>query len=158
MGLKVYTSNRLEPLARTLAGIVKNPLPSPFDKEIIIVQSRGMERWISMQLAQIHGICANYWFPFPNHFVKFLFQSFLPEYDCTNLPDTDLMAWKIMDIIPELNHDASFDEINRYLKNGNDLKRFQLAFKLADTFDHYQFYRPEMLLNWDKGKGDHWQA
>ncbi|MBU1180599.1 MAG: exodeoxyribonuclease V subunit gamma, partial [Proteobacteria bacterium] len=51
-GLKIYTSNRLEILAEKLSQIVKSPVSglslSPLSQEIIIVQSRGMERWLSM--------------------------------------------------------------------------------------------------------------
>ena len=46
--LKLFTSNRLETLADELAEVIRTPLASPFDKEVLVVQSRGMERWISM--------------------------------------------------------------------------------------------------------------
>ena len=72
-GLKIYTGNRLEVLAEKLAGIIGIPVPGlsafPLSQDIIIVQSKGMERWVSMELARHNGICANCWFPFPNHFV-----------------------------------------------------------------------------------------
>ncbi len=29
---------------------------------------------------------------------------------------------------------------------------------LADTFDRYAVYRPEMVLRWEQGEGDEWQA
>jgi exodeoxyribonuclease V gamma subunit len=44
----VFFSNRLEILGEQLARIVRTPLSSPLTAEIIVVQSRGMERWISM--------------------------------------------------------------------------------------------------------------
>ena len=62
--LKLFTSNRFEILAKQLAGVVQTPLPTPFTPEIIVVQSRGMERWISMELARLNGISANCFFPF----------------------------------------------------------------------------------------------
>ena len=34
-----------------------------------MVQNRSMERWVSMQLALRHGICANIRFPFPRTFL-----------------------------------------------------------------------------------------
>jgi hypothetical protein len=64
--LRLFTSNRLEVLAEKLAELLRPPLPSPLESEIILVQSKGMERWVSMKLARYHGICANYRFPFPN--------------------------------------------------------------------------------------------
>ena len=43
-GLKLYTSNRLEILAEKLAGVLRKPLPSAMESEIVLVQSKGMER------------------------------------------------------------------------------------------------------------------
>jgi len=74
---RVFTSNRLEILSDQLAQVLQQSLPSPFDPEVIVVQSKGMERWISLQLAERHGIWANCRFPFPNTFVREIFQSVL---------------------------------------------------------------------------------
>ena len=77
--LKLFTSNRLEILAEKLAEILSKPLASPLQREIILVQSKGMERWVSMELARHNGICANCWFPFPNHFVYAMFREVMPD-------------------------------------------------------------------------------
>jgi exodeoxyribonuclease V gamma subunit len=49
--LNIYLSNRLEILVEQLAQIIRTPLSSPLIPEIILIQSRGMERWISLELA-----------------------------------------------------------------------------------------------------------
>ena len=64
-GLNIFTSNKLEILAENLAHLVKTPGPSALDAEIIVIQSSGMARWISLELARHNGICANIQFPFP---------------------------------------------------------------------------------------------
>src|SRR5436190_21531852 len=66
--LKLYTSNRLESLTEKLAEVLAQPLSSPLQSEVIIVQSQGMARWLQLELAQRHGICANCSFPFPKIF------------------------------------------------------------------------------------------
>ncbi len=43
-GLNLFTGNRLEILAEKLAELLSKPLGSPLQKEIILVQSKGMER------------------------------------------------------------------------------------------------------------------
>jgi exodeoxyribonuclease V gamma subunit len=58
-GLNLHTSNRLEILPEKLAEVLSKPLASPLQQEIILVQSRGMERWVSMELARHNGICAS---------------------------------------------------------------------------------------------------
>jgi exodeoxyribonuclease V gamma subunit len=75
----VFTSNRLEVLIDILAKILQEPLPHPLMPETIVVQSKGMERWISMELAKKHGVCANIRFPFPNAFADNLFVKLMPD-------------------------------------------------------------------------------
>ncbi|MBW2358391.1 MAG: exodeoxyribonuclease V subunit gamma [Deltaproteobacteria bacterium] len=151
-GLRLYTSNRLEKLAEKLAELVSSPLASPLDKEVIVVQSRGMERWVSMQLAKRHGICANIQFPYPNHFVREVFRKVLPDLPERSPFEPAIMTWKIMKLLPTC--------IGRdYLKGSEgDLKRFQLSERIADTFDQYLLFRPEMIFRWERGQEDHWQA
>ena len=67
-GLTLYTSNRLEVLARELADRLRRP-GDPLQTDIIIVQSRGMERWLSLAIARRNGITANCRFPFPQAFI-----------------------------------------------------------------------------------------
>ena len=72
----------MELLAELLSDVLKSPLNHPLASEVILVQSKGMERWLSMKLAQRHGICANVRFPYPIHFVHTLFREINPD-----LPD-----------------------------------------------------------------------
>ncbi|MGB5615606.1 MAG: exodeoxyribonuclease V subunit gamma, partial [Desulfobacterales bacterium] len=58
-GLRIFTGNRLEILADRLAEVVSRPLATALEPETVLVQSRGMERWVSMALARRNGICAN---------------------------------------------------------------------------------------------------
>jgi exodeoxyribonuclease V gamma subunit len=74
--LKLYTSHRLESLTDKLADVVARPMSSPLQPEVIIVQSQGMARWLRLELAARHGICANYSFPLspgcPDGFAEFI--------------------------------------------------------------------------------------
>ena len=98
-GLSVYTSNRLEILAKQLAEIVQTPLPTPFTPEVIVVQSRGMERWIAMELARLNGVSANCAFPFPNAFLEDIFKDLIPDMPETSPFEPDIMTFRLMRII-----------------------------------------------------------
>ena len=157
--MRVFTSNRLEILADHLAGVLGESLPSPFDPEIVVVQSKGMERWICLQLAERHGVCANCRFPFPNAFVFEVFQNVLGTIPPRSVFDPEIMTWRIMKALPSLTRDPAFDPLRVYLDSGrSDLKRLQLAKRVADLFDQYLLFRPEMMFQWEKGKAGHWQA
>ncbi len=97
--LNIFTSNRLEILAKELAQLVGEPLPSPMSPEIIVVQSRGMERWISMEIARHNGICANCAFPFPNAFLRDLFRMMTPELPDESPFEPSAMTLKIMKVL-----------------------------------------------------------
>lgn len=158
MSFHLYSSNRLEELADALAGVTGvAPLP-PFVPETVVVQSGGMARWLSYRLAERQGICAHLDCPFPNDFVDRVFRLLLPELAARPLVDRRVLQWQILRLLPELATRAEFSLIAGYLGDGGDLKRYQLAGRLADRFDQYLIFRPEMVLAWEAGRDEHWQA
>ena len=157
--LNIYSSNRLEILARELAHIVRQPLPSSIAPEIIVVQSRGMQRWISMELARHNGICANCLFLFPNALLQLLFKRLMPDLPDQSLFDPDALTFRIMKILPGCMHRPGFESLQHYLDDdANNLKLFQISEKIADLFDQYLIFRAEMIFDWEKGREGHWQA
>ncbi len=162
-GLKRYTGNRLELLAGSLTECIRNPLSSPLSPEIVIVQSRGMERWLSMELARHQGICANIRFPFPNTFLDELFRIMLPQHREAPTYDPEIMAWRIMGELPARLPYPEFASLRRYLQDdATGLKCYQLSCRLADLFDQYLVFRPDMMLDWEAGQNgpgeEAWQA
>jgi exodeoxyribonuclease V gamma subunit len=158
-GLCLHTSNRLETLFNDLADVVRDPLPFVLQPEIIVVQSLGMGRWLSLQLATEQGICANVQFPFPQRFLSDLFRAVLPEILEGKHFDRDMMTWRLMHVLPQMVDRPEFEAVSNYLRGERQgLKRFQLASKITDAFNQYIAFRPRMILDWDAGKENHWQA
>jgi exodeoxyribonuclease V gamma subunit len=166
-GLNIFTSNKLEILAEQLAQLVKTPVSSPFDAEIVVVQSTGMQRWVSLELAKHNGICANVQFPFPNSFLEETARQVVPDFPELSPFDPDVLMFKIMKKLPDCTRQKGFKHLKAYLADDvTHLKRLQLSRKLADLYDQYQVFRPEMILRWEQGKqgakdehpGDKWQA
>jgi len=158
-GLKLFVSNRLEILVRELAMTMRMPLSSPMEKEIIVVQSKGMERWLSMEIARHNGIWANFNFFFPNSFVNEYFLKIIPGQPEGRLFEPEIMTWRIARILTSLIDRPGFEFIRNYLASDTlGLKLAQLSEKIADTFDQYLIYRPEMVIKWERGGENHWQA
>ena len=161
-GLYLHTGNRLETLAAELAAVVQAPLASPFTPEVILVQSLGMRRWLSLQLAERLGICMHCAFPFPRTFLDETLRRLVPEMAAPDAFAPDLMTWKIHRLLPPLLGRPQFAPVRAYLEDGDALKLYQLASRLAHLFDQYLVYRPAMLLEWERGDaadGDAaWQA
>lgn len=158
----LHTGNRMEILVAALADALRETPPSdPMAPEAIIVQSLGMARWVSMELARFHGVCANAVFPLPNAFLyRDVFRRLVDD-----LPERDPFArertiWRVLRLLPEFADRPEFAPLRRYLRRDEDgLRRFQLAGRIADLFDQYIIYRSNMIRRWDRGEeAESWQA
>ncbi|MEW5979998.1 MAG: exodeoxyribonuclease V subunit gamma [Acidobacteriota bacterium] len=158
-GLHLYVSNRLEHLLEQLAEVVSVSLPSPLRPEVIVVQSRGMERWVSQRLAERLGIWANARFPFPNAIFDESVRPVLGLQPGASVFDPERLTWRILRLLPTCLELPQFESLNHYLNDPSDSLRWvQLAEEIAEVFDQYSIYRPAMLLDWEAGRESHWQA
>ncbi|MEW6378205.1 MAG: exodeoxyribonuclease V subunit gamma [bacterium] len=165
---RVFVSNRLEVLVDCLAEAISEPLPSPLDQEHIVVQSKGMERWLSMRLARRFGIWGNCRYPFPNIIIHDLIQSVVPDLPDSTPFEPGILAWRIAKHLPACSLRPGFESLRNYLggeeENGSpkqgtgSLKQLQLAGRLANVFDQYTMFRPQWIHDWEDGKESHWQA
>jgi len=157
MTLRIYASNRMERLIEKLGDTASTPLSTPLTPETIVVQSRGMQRWISMELARRLGVWGNCSYQFPNLFVSRIFKAFGLE--PADSYDPEFMLWGIMRLLDQFADSPRFAGVKRYLSGvGADMKRYQLAGKIADCFDQYTLFRGDILESWEKGESDDWQA
>lgn len=154
----LHSSNKTENLVAHLTAVITNaPLSSPFAQEVFLIQSQGMERWLSQQLAGEFKVWANYQFLFPGKF----FSSLARKIDsCLSDEafDRHLMLWRIEALLRVMTSNEepereAFSTIRHYLSGDNRaLKRYQLAQQLSQLFDQYQMMRPDMLTLWQQGR------
>lgn len=158
-GLNLFTGNRLEVLARALSKVLEAPMGNPLEADVVVLQSQGMARWLSLALSRSNGICANVRWRFPNAFLQDMFGIAVPELRDVRRFDAKSAAWKIMGSLPEWVKDPVFSPLANYLGGDDDpLKRYQISELLADTLDQYLTYRPDMIDEWEEGEGDDFQA
>jgi exodeoxyribonuclease V gamma subunit len=160
VGLIIHRSNRLELLADQLADVVRAPLSDPFARECIVVQGPGMERWLSAFLSTRLGVWANPEFPFPRGLLElFLDHQLGPLPEDAPRFDGPHLVWLIAERLPALLTDPAFAHVAAYLRGDHDRARLiELAQKLADSFDQYAIYRPDLVLAWENGADSHFQA
>jgi len=158
--LKVYHSNRLEILFGSLCSSIEQPLASPLAPEIIVVQSHGMARWFSLELAKRRGICANYEFPFPASFVWRLLKVVDRFSEGMSVVyELDNLVWAILKHLDHLLSTPAFAEVRNFLDADRQPgRRYELAHRIAGVFDQYTAYRPDWIGDWEAGKATHWQA
>lgn len=159
----LHSSNKTENLLEHLAAIIETaPLSSPFAKEVFLIQSQGMERWLSQQLSGRLGVWGNFEYLFPSRFFSTLAQKIDSSLSDSAF-DRKLMHWRFERLLRHLEGDI-FSPLQQYLTGENvALKRYQLAGQLAQIFDQYQLMRPDMLTGWKQGQWmygtgtEHWQ-
>ena len=157
--LRLITSSSQHRLLEALAdNLSSSPLP-PLESESIVILSSGMARWISMELAARLGVAAGLEFIFPNDLLDRSFTSALPESHSSATFTQTSLTWRIAAKLPDLSHHKGFEQIAAYLGDGRDDRRLvQISRALANCFDQYTIFRPDMVLAWDNGEGDDWQS
>ncbi len=159
--MQVLRSNRLEALVAALARDVDRPPPALVgtpaalvEPETIVVQSRGMERWVAMELARRVGVWANPRFVFPRAVVGQALRESLgadPEQD--RRWERDALTWAVARWLPDHLDDPAFAALRGYLAEPDPRGRraVQLAGRISYLFDQYVVYRPDMVLAWESG-------
>ena len=95
--LHLYQSNRLEYLAAMLEKVQRvQALPHPLIPEEIVVQSRGMRRYISQYLARKTGIAANLRFSLPAGLAWRLMREAVPDIPELNPFSSEVVRWRLL--------------------------------------------------------------
>lgn len=161
MALKVVYSSKTEALTRELIQELgrRSGDNGVFRSDTIVVQGKGMERYLSQSIAEVNGVCMNIDFPFPQKVLREIVHALLSHNKLSNLkvPSNEEVAWYLftnMDTFLEEKAIGSLmGAVRSYLKDDDSrLKQYQFCSRLANLFDQYSAYRPEMIANWISGK------
>ncbi|MDY0362431.1 MAG: exodeoxyribonuclease V subunit gamma [Desulforegulaceae bacterium] len=156
-------SNKIENLVYELSSSLKKNCGSVFEPEIIVVQSKGMEKYLSLELSKQLGIAANFLFLYPNSMLEYCLEKtgiFKKNYKNSS---KDIYTWAIMELIFEFKDNKIFNEVLDYVKINDEKisieKLYQLSEKIARLFKEYQIFRPEWILLWEENENEAgWQS
>jgi exodeoxyribonuclease V gamma subunit len=154
--MELIRSNRTEQLADALASLVRDAPLGAFDSEAIVVQSRGMERWLTLALASRLGVWSNPSFPFPRSAIEQVLDDLdLGPSARSKAYDPARLKWTIAELL----HEGTPLALRGYLDEAPEPDRvLRLSSSLSVMFDRYVVYRPELLRGWVAGSESHWQA
>ncbi|HQQ75203.1 MAG TPA: exodeoxyribonuclease V subunit gamma, partial [Pseudomonadales bacterium] len=154
MAFTTLFSNRVETLSERLMAGMQSPLHDPLTPEYVLVDNLVMGQWLNLQLAQQQGIAANIRYIQPHELFWLLARAVVSNAIPKETPlSKEEMTWKLFGLFGSealLALDC-IKPVKNYLAGANSqqLKRYQLAASVADLFDQYLVYRPEMLLRWE---------
>ena len=154
--IHVQQSNRLEILQTHFSEVLITG-SDPLATEEVVVPNPGMGRWLVHRLAGGEGIAANLDLILPASFFWRILTAWMPTSEVSPF-DRDTLAWRIQAVLPGLLAQREFSDLQRYLDGqDSELRLFQLCQHIADLFDQYLVFRPEMVLGWEKGEEEGWQ-
>ncbi len=164
--LHLHRAQRADRLVDALGELLSDPPDDPFASEVIAVPTSGMERWLTQRLSSRlgvspgrgDGICANVDFPSPHRLVA----------DAVAVasgvdPDRDpwrpeRAAWRLLAVVDQCLGEPWLAALSDYLGHGSDspdpqrhARRFSVVRHLAELFDRYALYRPELIDAWAGG-------
>lgn len=159
----------LTELADHLMETLRNDPPAnPLAPERIVVNNYGMQKWLTTYGAEKEGIVANWKFYFVAEKMWDLIRlmdSDIPE----DLPsEREPMTWSLMHLLEEHRGDAQLKLLHYYIRDEDPevqaFRSWKLCSNIAGVFDQYMLYRPDMILQWERGKlvtnnnDEPWQA
>ena len=160
---QLKVSNALESLAVDMGNMLKSAKGNVFTPHYIVTQTDGMNIWLKQQLAQQLGIVANIDFKKPNDLIFKVYQILGGVF--VETLSRESLIWFLYQLMGQRDFIARYPIQAAYFNvNGpeKDLKRMGLAEKIADLFDQYQIYRPELIKEWnvldEKAESLDWQA
>lgn len=161
MAISLKVSNSLQVLLERLCEEMAQETFSVFQPIYIVTQTDGMNNWLNYQIANKLGIAANIQFIKPNELVQRVYYTADLIQDAATSRET--VTWYIFQTLADSAFTEAFPLVAKYyLSAGKDdaVKRIALAQKMADLFDQYIVYRPEMIREWNNGqyaKDEDWQ-
>jgi exodeoxyribonuclease V gamma subunit len=169
--IELIYSNRTERLLHSLVSDLSRRRQEgshPLDPVEIIVPNPNMETWVTLGLARATGVAANIRFRRLERFIGDLAELALPGYfKLTDLDTTEAALLAALHderilTLPELQPVRSYLESGAGVVEGSvfdlnlaadslDLRRIQLAARLAYLYQEYSYSRPEMIASWREG-------
>lgn len=145
--MHIISSNRLDQLS---AGLAENLAMSDlgvFEKDLVLVQSKAMAKWLKLEIASRNGLAAQVDFLYLKEFIsKVLHQLTIKVNE--SFWSNETLTWRIFKLLPDFEN--KYSVLSDYVQD-NLNRRHQLSLQIASLLDEYMIYRGEWLLSWEKG-------
>ncbi|HEY2021307.1 exodeoxyribonuclease V subunit gamma [Paraburkholderia sp.] len=154
--LQIFYSNRYETLVGALLDDLARAPSDPWTAQPVIVPSAAVRRRLELDIATRQGICANIDF---GYLAQWLWAQIggVIEVPRHSPFAPDRLVWRCYRLLDNGQHAASSlpwnasPRLRSYLDAADASMRYELARRVATVLDHYLTYRPEWLLQWQKG-------
>jgi exodeoxyribonuclease V gamma subunit len=151
--LQLFYSNRYETLVGALLDDLAQAPSDPWTAQPVIVPSAAVRRRLELDIANRQGICANVNF---GYLAQWLWAQIggVIEVPRHSPFAPDRLVWRCYRLLGEADEALPWNaspRLRTYLDAADASMRYELARRVATVLDHYLTYRPEWLLQWQKG-------
>ena len=151
--LQLFYSNRYETLVGALLDDLAQAPSDPWTAQPVIVPSAAVRRRLELDIAARQGICANVNF---GYLAQWLWAQIggVIEVPKHSPFAPDRLVWRCYRLLGEADEGLPWNaspRLRTYLDAADASMRYELARRVATVLDHYLTYRPEWLLQWQKG-------
>jgi exodeoxyribonuclease V gamma subunit len=161
--LHLHFSNRLEILTRLIVGELGADIrraqgdaggwgATVFASARVIVPSQAVARALTLAIADAHGICANVEFEFLARWLWRQIAAVVPGVGQTSPFEPEMLSWHIYRALGEADLVRAYPRLQGYLREADELMRYELACRLAALYRDYSTYREDWLEAWADGR------
>lgn len=147
MALYTYPSNKLEYLVQVLSKLLDVEQKDIFTPTQLIIGSRGMQHWLSMQLAENRNIAMNLKYDMINGYILDICYKITGKKEYKKAYTKDILVWRVFKSLDNID----ILKLREYYQD-SDLKKYKLAVKIAEVFSKYLSYRTDWLEAWEQNK------
>ncbi|WP_320664691.1 exodeoxyribonuclease V subunit gamma [Prochlorococcus sp. MIT 1223] len=153
--LTIYRSNRAEWLAKLLAEQLRLAPPNVCRTVEVMVNTWPTSRWLGEQIALTNGINSQTKFPFPGSCIRSLVYKVL-EVKAEEIDrwSTHQLIWPLLEELPNLVKYEEASDLKDWIDNKKinldelNIETWKLAKSIAEVFDDYILYRPDLIQSW----------
>jgi exodeoxyribonuclease V gamma subunit len=151
--LQLFYSNRYETLVGALLDDLAQAPSDPWTARPVIVPSAAVRRRLELDIAARQGICANINFCYLAQWLWAQIGGVI-EVPKHSPFAPDRLVWRCYRLLGDADESLPWNaspRLRTYLDAADASMRYELARRVATVLDHYLTYRPEWLLQWQKG-------
>lgn len=163
--LRVHVAERSDVLVAALADVLAVAPPDPFTPDVVLVPTRGVERWVAQRLSHRlgagpggDGVCANVRFSSPARTVADVLAATLGTAPDDDPWGAERLAWHVLGVLDDEAADPLLAAPVGHLgAAGDDVRRgrrLRLAQRLATLLTAYDTQRPALVRSWAEGRDD----
>ncbi len=149
--IHLFKANSLTLLAKKLSEDLRDSsnVDNPFAMDWIVVQNKETQTWLQLEISRLNGISANLKFVYPSELAWQLIRTNQPDIPVELPTDRIAIQSRVFDLL--------ISERTELLKCGlivpGDVSvALNLSESIADVFDLYQVFRPDLLQKWTSGR------